>query len=146
MPIRRELRAYYRSEEWARVSAHVRFVVDGGRCRFCGKPHGVRVRRLDDGRWVDPSTARWRDDTGLEAAWPRLEDMVTQRLSLVVLAAAHLDHKPGHDPEWNLASFCGRCHLAYDREHHREQRRITVRMRYAMGDLFLGLYRRVIAA
>lgn len=42
--------------------------------------------------------------------------------SRVVLTIAHLDHTPENcDPE-NLRAMCQACHLAYDAEHHAEQR------------------------
>jgi hypothetical protein len=41
----------------------------------------------------------------------------------------------------NLKALCQRCHMLYDREEHRQRRLLTLRMRNAIGDLFLGLYR-----
>jgi hypothetical protein len=63
----------------------------------------------------------------------------------VILAAAHLDHNPGNNRCRNLKSLCQRCHLIHDRPHHLMQRRITYLLRRALGDLFLGPYRRVAA-
>jgi hypothetical protein len=60
---------------------------------------------------------------------------------MVVLAAAHLDHDPTNNRLRNLKALCQRCHMLYDREEHRRRRLLTLRMRNAMGDLFLGLYR-----
>lgn len=64
------------------------------------------------------------------------------RETRVVLAAAHLDHDPRHNRWRNLKSLCQRCHLIHDRAYHLAQRRVTCRLRYAVGDLFLGLYSR----
>jgi hypothetical protein len=53
----------------------------------------------------------------------------------VVLTIAHLDHTPENcDPD-NLRAWCQRCHLTYDRDHHRQTRR----SRKAIGDLFAAL-------
>jgi hypothetical protein len=41
-----------------------------------------------------------------------------------------------------VRALCQRCHLLHDRPHHRVQARLTVLMRRALGDLFLGPYRR----
>jgi hypothetical protein len=58
----------------------------------------------------------------------------------VVLAAAHLDHDPGNNRPRNLKAFCQRCHMLHDRKEHQRRRRLTLRMRKAVGDLFLGKY------
>lgn len=52
--------------------------------------------------------------------------------SKVVLTVAHLDHQPENCADENLKAMCQRCHLAYDRGHHRETRRA----RKAIRDLF----------
>jgi hypothetical protein len=70
--------------------------------------------------------------------------MVRIRTTRVVLAAAHLDHDPANNGLRNLRSLCQRCHLTHDRPHHLAQRRITYLRRRALGDLFLGPYRRAI--
>ena len=58
-----------------------------------------------------------------------------------MLAAAHLDHDPANNRLRNLKSLCQRCHMLHDRRYHLAQRWLTYRRRYAIGDLFLGLYR-----
>ena len=57
-----------------------------------------------------------------------------------MLAAAHLDHDPSNNRLRNLRCLCQRCHLMHDRVRHLAERWITVRLRYAIGDLFLGRY------
>ena len=37
----------------------------------------------------------------------------------VVLTVAHRDHKPEHCGDGNLLACCQRCHLRYDRQHHK---------------------------
>ena len=142
MPIRRELRARYPSN-WAQISRLVRFERAGGRCQGCGRPHGLQVRCLPDGRWLDPHSGLWRGRHGRPARWPDLQDWAAVRLTRVVLAAAHLDHDPTNNRAANLRGLCQRCHLQHDRPHHLAQRRITYRLRLALGDLFLGPYRRI---
>jgi hypothetical protein len=58
----------------------------------------------------------------------------------VALATAHLDHNPSNNKARNLKAYCQRCHMLHDREEHRRRRRITLRKRNALGDLFLGPY------
>jgi hypothetical protein len=140
MPIRRELRPLY-PKDWPRISRHVRFSRAGGRCESCGRPHGMVVRCLPDGRWLDQEQKIWRDGRGRAARWPDLIDTVRLRTTRVVLAAAHLDHDPANNRARNLRCLCQRCHLRHDRAHHLAERRITYRQRLALGDLFLGRYR-----
>jgi hypothetical protein len=40
-----------------------------------------------------------------------------------------------------LKALCQRCHMLHDHEEHQRRRLLTLRMRNAIGDLFLGLYR-----
>lgn len=42
--------------------------------------------------------------------------------SKVVLTVAHLNHQPENCEPENLRAWCQRCHLKYDREHHRMSR------------------------
>ena len=53
MPIRRELRPLYPAH-WPELSRRVRFERAGGACERCGRPHGLALRCLPDGRWFDP--------------------------------------------------------------------------------------------
>jgi hypothetical protein len=140
MPIRRELRSLY-PRHWRELSRHIRFERAGGECERCGRPHGAVLRVLPDGRWFDPNIGTWRDRRGRGARWPDLEEMTQQRMSRVVLAAAHVDHDPARSGRRNLRAWCQRCHFAHDRAWHLLQRWITYRLRYARADLFLGPYR-----
>jgi hypothetical protein len=61
----------------------------------------------------------------------------------VRLACCHLNHDLADCRPQNLKAFCQVCHLKHDREEHRRQRRITILLRRALGDLFEGVYRRL---
>ena len=139
MPIRPDLRAAYPSN-WPEISRRVRFERAAGRCQTCGRPHQVRVKCLPDGRWHDVEARDWRDGCGQPAPWPDVVEATRLRTTLVVLAAAHLDHNPGNNRLGNLRALCQRCHLAHDIEHHRRQRWMTYRRRMAVADLFRGSY------
>ena len=65
---------------------------------------------------------------------------VPRRTTRVVLATAHLDHDPTNNRPGNLKALCQRCHMLHDHEEHQRRRRLTLRRRKALGDLFLGLY------
>jgi hypothetical protein len=140
MPIRPELRWFY-PIDWPQISHHVRFERAGGICEQCGRPHGRIVFCLPDGRWFDAVRQIWRDGRGRETKWPELADVMQLRQTHVVLAAAHLDHDPTNNRLRNLKSLCQRCHMIHDRPHHLARRRMTYRLRRALGDLFLGPYK-----
>jgi 5-methylcytosine-specific restriction endonuclease McrA len=97
MPIRPENRSRY-PENWATISDWVRFSRALGRCECegeCGTAHPARCEAVN--RQRSPYTG-----------------------SLVVLTVAHLDHAPENCDRANLKAMCQRCHLAYDREHHKQ--------------------------
>jgi hypothetical protein len=139
MPIRREFRPLY-PPNWPELSQRVRFERAGGRCQGCGRPHLAQVRCLPDGRWFDTAAGIWRDRRGRRARWPDLLEAVNFRVTVVVLAAAHLDNNPANNRLANLKGLCQRCHMLHDRPFHLAQRWLTYRRRLAIGDLFLGRY------
>ncbi len=138
MPIRAEQRALY-PVDWPQLSASIRFGRANGRCEGCGRPHGKLVLCVADGRWFDRQDGSWRDDRGRRTARP--DKPYRLRWTVVRLAACHLDHDPTNSELENLAAWCQRCHLLHDRPEHRRRAAITVLLRRAMGDLFLGPYR-----
>jgi hypothetical protein len=89
------------------------------------------LRCLPDGRWFDEKAKTWRDSRNRIARWPDLIEAARVRATRAVLAAAHLNHDPRDNRLRNLHALCQRCHLLHDREHHRVQRRLTLRRRWA---------------
>ena len=140
MPIRPELRYLYPIDS-PQVSRWVRFVRAGGRCEVCGRPHGVVVRHLGDGRWRDEGQKAWRDGRDRRVPSPA-PGAGTPQTTKVMLAAAHLDHDPSRcgRRQRNLKAFCQRCHLLHDRPEHQRRIWLTLRRRRALGDLFPGPY------
>ena len=140
MPLRAEHRWLY-PIDWQQLSAVIRFERAGGRCEHCARPHGQLVYHLGDGRWWDEEHGAWRDGRGHLVKRALSAPVGDMRTTLVFLATAHLDHDPANSHPRNLAALCQRCHLLHDRPEHRRRRWITLRMRKAIGDLFLGVYR-----
>ena len=97
---------------------------------------------LPDGRWFDRDDTCWRDGHGNRCVPPPGSDLDRLRNTRVILAAAHLDHDPANSAPSNLKTLCQRCHMLHDHSYHRTQRWLTYRMRWAIGDLFLGPYAR----
>ena len=141
MPIRPEYRWLY-PIDWPQLSAEIRFRRAGGRCEACGRPHGRVVFALPDGHWWDGVDGSWRTGRGrlLQRRIPKAEQLAALKATRVILATAHRDHDPTNNRPRNLVAFCQRCHLAHDREEHWRRRRLTLRRRKALGDLFLGAY------
>jgi hypothetical protein len=135
VPIRAEFRALY-PPDWRELSDRVRFGRAGGRCEACGQPHLHTVACLPDGRWCVLHTDRWFTRSGAPAAAPANAELLQLRWVRVVLTTAHLDHDPTNNADSNLAALCGRCHLAHDMPHHRMQRWLRWRLRWARADLF----------
>jgi hypothetical protein len=71
MPIKPEMRGFYPSD-WPEISRRVRFERAAGMCQGCGRPHGVTVRCLPDGRWFDATRHTWRNGRGRPSRWPNL--------------------------------------------------------------------------
>ena len=91
---------------------------------------------------VDGDERTWRNGRGraLSRLAQQLGDGVAVRTTRVALAAAHLDHDPTNNRLRNLRALFQRCHVLQDRDAHWRRRLLTLRMRNAIGALFLGLY------
>lgn len=123
MPIRPEQRALY-PVDWPQISDRIRFERAKRLCECtgqCGTSH--------DGD--DPAGA-WEGWLAGYNAEPQRGRCTAVHLqphpvtsSKVVLTVAHLDHQPEHCDDDNLLALCQRCHLAYDRDHHRATRAAT---------------------
>lgn len=102
--------------DWEDISHFIRFERAGGRCEWCGAPHGsLIVRNRHDPRCFD-----LLDD--MEAEIAALEGALVIR---VVLTTAHLPQATGtmdSRPEM-LAALCQRCHLNLDRSRNLAARR-----------------------
>jgi hypothetical protein len=129
--------------DWPEISRRVRFDRAGGRCEGCGQAHMSLVGRLPDGRWTDASVRQvpmaWFTGSGRLTSPPANAELLLLRWVRVVLTTAHLDHDPTNNADENLRALCGRCHLAYDLGHHKVQRRLRYRLRWALADLFEGV-------
>lgn len=55
---------------------------------------------------------------------------------VIVLTVAHLDHNTANNDFSNLKLMCQKCHLDYDKEHHRRNAKKTNRAKKATPELF----------
>lgn len=56
----------------------------------------------------------------------------------VVLTVAHMDHNAENSGDDNLRALCQRCHLAHDKDQHRENAKRTREEKLGIMDLFGG--------
>lgn len=138
MPIKAENLARY-PKDWPQIRARIQRRADN-KCEQCGVrnyalggrawgafhkalPVGEKLLRLE---WPEPGTWWW------------CEGVPEQRLRIIriVCTTAHLDHTPENCREDNLRFWCQSCHLAYDRDHHRQTAYATRREGLAVSDLF----------
>lgn len=106
------------------------------RCRDCGRPHGVLLRCLPDGRWFDPHDQTWRDHRGRRAEWPDVVEYSQVRDQGVAIRT----FRTSGDDESRARSLCPRCHLLRESKRNAARSRLKALRRRAMGDLFLGAY------
>jgi len=143
MPIRLDLRPFYRTPQWKAARLRVleraggRFdpetgrYLGGAKCEQCRKPDRTRVwvyatedalgRRVQ--YWAAPGSSRWRDSWGARLVkwlWPAPG---LPRPIWVVITVAHKNQTPGDDRPENLAALCQYCHLHWDRTANRDTRR-----------------------
>ena len=129
MPIRADLRHFYRGPAWKAVRDRIMKRAKN-RCEQCGKPNHRRVwvyRSAVYGQYwtlVKGDGQRWTycisGGTGsfklFGAQWKEA------RRIRVKIGVAHLDHNPENNADENLRALCDWCHLNFDKLHHRETR------------------------
>ena len=131
MPIRADLRHFYRGEAYAETRARI-VKRANDRCEQCSKPNRQFVETTS-GVLIfgpDPDERRpfmfwwgrgcWRDESG--KAFHSIPMRDKPRSIRVVLTMAHLDHDPANNADDNLKMLCQWCHLNWDKLHHRETR------------------------
>lgn len=135
MPIKSENKHRY-PPNWREIRAKI-LERAGDCCEFCGRPNHVWAVKA--GAW------RWHKADMETLAMPG------EKVYLVVLTIAHLDHDPANCdgiesggpviPTWriedsNLRALCQRCHLRWDADHHKKTAYRTRRAGKALGELF----------
>ena len=77
-------------------------------------------RHLYPADW-EAISLRVRQEAGNRCVWCGAVNALPHPVtgSRVVLTVAHLDHNPANCADDNLRALCQRCHLNYDRPHHR---------------------------
>src|SRR3990167_10311144 len=87
------------------------------KCEDCGAPNHAIIYRPHKGK------SDWKlFQEGMEAEAMSLDGI---KATKIILTIAHLDHdKRNHDISMDrLKALCQRCHLRYDMNHHKDNRR-----------------------
>ena len=143
MPIKPENRARY-PKTWPAISVEAKERA-GWRCQHAG----CLARQYSIGIWHRPAgdAHEWAEQyeppaTYAEAravaaeAWWEVQHVGGDKLTIIVLTVAHLNHEPEDCRPENLAAMCQRHHLAYDAKHHAETAYATRRARSGTAELF----------
>lgn len=125
MPIKPENRSRY-PKDWPAVSLAARERA-GWKCQH----PGCNARQYAFGVWKVPGGFFFelgREATYTEARQRAAEESFArhgdgpapadEKIIVIVLTVAHLDHQPENCAPENLAAMCQRHHLAYDAKHH----------------------------
>jgi 5-methylcytosine-specific restriction endonuclease McrA len=122
MPIRKDLKPFYRGAAWKRTRLRI-LTRAAHRCEQCGvKDHFLYERgpqgsyRCAESRAGEP----WKNSSGNITTFEPAP--AYRRTMMIVLTIAHLNHIPGDDRDENLKALCQWCHLNYDRLHHKDTR------------------------
>lgn len=147
MPIRSDLRQYYKPSVWAPVRRRIleraggKFdekgkYLGGAKCERCRVPDRRVVERragywrlVLGASWAVFIVARrwlpqhpWHDIFGAILKHLPEKTPKTLRVVRIVLTVAHVNHTPGDDRDENLAALCQWCHFNHDQAHHKESR------------------------
>ena len=135
MPIRADQRSRY-PKDWPEISKRIRERA-GGKCEQCGVPNRMLISRsIDRDKFMDMDGNVHDATTGEHLGTCRGSEWDGLPVIMIVLTVSHRDHTPENCADENLWALCQRCHLLYDRDHHRQTARANWVRRWAMGDLF----------
>lgn len=83
----------------------------GNCCEFCGVKNHAEGYRDKSGKFVE--------SIGLQQEADMLDG---ERIIKIVLTVAHLNHDVNDNRPENLRALCQKCHLDYDKAHHKASR------------------------
>lgn len=103
-------------------------------CEFCGlKNYAVGFRNASDfikacGNLIQDMAGRgelsYKEALQVAEVNNEENDMYGKCI-VIVLTIAHLDHDISNNADSNLKALCQRCHLAYDKDKHKETRNLN---------------------
>lgn len=143
MPIKPENAARY-PKDWPQISRDAKERA-GWKCQHPGctaRQYSIGIWHRPDGgahQWAEQyepgATYAEARQTAAEAWW-EVQHLGGDKLVVIVLTVAHLNHQPEDCRPENLAAMCQRHHLAYDHDHHRANAQATRRAKAGTLELF----------
>ena len=115
---------------------------DNNCCAFCGvKNYSVGYRQ--GSKFIPTAGNEWHDKAGNgELSYKEARELVTHcnefaddNLIVIVLTVAHLNHDINDNDLSNLKALCQKCHLDYDKEHHKINSRQTLKNKKGIVEL-----------
>jgi len=114
----------------------------GNKCFFCGVENGKFGWRSAEGNFYDSkyiidALENYGDDlfsNVLKNCYDK-KGNPTKGIT-IVLTIMHLDHDTTNNNYSNLAAGCQKCHLNYDKYHHRKNSRATITKKKLLQSLF----------
>ena len=110
-------------------------------CEFCKVPNYALINRgkykgIDC--YQDMHGNIFNAKNGEKIGEDYLGSLENPRATKVILTIAHLDHDKENNEvlDERLKALCQRCHLGYDMEKHKKNRRETLNKRKGLSDLF----------
>ncbi len=115
---------------------------DNNSCAFCGvKNYSVGYRQ--NSKFVPTAGNEWHDKAGNgELSYKEARELVKHsnefaddNLIVIVLTVAHLNHDINNNDLSNLKALCQKCHLDYDKDHHKKNSRETLKKKKGIIEL-----------
>lgn len=120
------------------TSPRIRFERAGGKCERCGAPHLEMIARAK-GCYMLMDGETYNDQTGAYIGQFKGSEFPVKKFVRVILTTAHKDQDTRNDNEGNLAAWCQRCHLNFDRPENIRKRKFTFyKRRYEPNGRFHG--------
>ncbi len=109
--------------------------VENGEAIFRGIYNGVQVYQTGDGSIYNASNSEFITEDAYAEIHPLSGDE-NQMAIKVVLTVMHLDHDTTHNEDDNLKAACQKCHLNYDKDHHKKNATETRTKKKKLQTLF----------
>jgi 5-methylcytosine-specific restriction endonuclease McrA len=115
---------------------------DNNSCAFCGiKNYSVGYRI--GSQFIPTAGNEMHDKAGNgEISYKEARELVKHcnecaedNLIVIVLTVAHLDHDINNNDLSNLKALCQKCHLDYDKDHHKKNSRETLKKKKGIIEL-----------
>lgn len=100
-------------------------------CEFCGVENNSYIFRTDDNKWFYCDDWLNTKNRGVGFYITKGDGRIK-----IILTIAHLDHDVTNNDYENLKALCQKCHLNYDKEHHKKNSKQTRNKKKGLQELF----------